>query len=211
MTLTAKRPENDSFPPIPAGTYQAICYAVVDLGTQHSDFYGNDSPKILVMWEIPEERIEIEGKSLPRAISKRYTLSLSEKANLYKDLVSWRSKEFTEDELAGFDVKDILGANCILTVVNGERDGKKFANVSSVAHVMKGMDKKKPENPMVSFNIEEEGIDNIPAELPDWVKDLIKKSMEYKAIHHARNSSDLAAAQAQANYATPPDDDDIPF
>ncbi|GAG46718.1 unnamed protein product, partial [marine sediment metagenome] len=36
------------------------------------------------MWEIPAERIEIEGKDLPRAISKKYRVSLHKKANLTK-------------------------------------------------------------------------------------------------------------------------------
>jgi hypothetical protein len=185
---------------------------VIDLGTQHSNYYDKDSPKILVMWELPDLRITIEGKDLPRAISKRYTLSLSKKAALYRDLISWRGKEFTEEEIEDFDVGTVARANCILTVVHAQKDDEKYANVSSVAHLMKGMTKKEPENPVVTFNIQEDGIDNIPEGLPDWVKDLIKNSMEYKAIHHARNSAELAAAQA--SYTTPPsvdDGDDIPF
>ena len=76
--------------PVPAGTHHAVCYGVVAVGTQPSQQY-TPRPKVVVAFEIPGERIEIKGKDLPRGISKRYTLSLNEKASLRKDLQSWRA------------------------------------------------------------------------------------------------------------------------
>ena len=221
MTLTAKRPKNDDFPPIEGGTYQGVCYSVVDLGTQHTSFEGQekDVAQVAITWEIPELRIDIDGKSMPRAISKIYTNSLGKKATLLQHLTSWRGKEFTEAELDGFEIDNVLQANCILTIINEpKKAGGMKAKVLSVAHLMKGMPSLKPENSVVSYNMARDSIDAIPASVPDWLKKIIEDSMEYRAIHNARNSKELAAAQASANYATPPDDtspeqpdDDIPF
>ncbi len=220
MTLTAKRPKGEDFPPIEAGTYQGVCYSVIDLGTQHTTYEGTEkeTAQILITWEIPAARIEIEGQDLPRAISKRYTNSLGKKATLFQHLESWRGKAFTEDELGGFQVDDVLGANCLVTIINDtNREGKLKAKVASVAHLVKGMAKLKPENLIVSYNMQTDGIDEIPPFVPNWVKDIIKESMEYKAIHKAQMSSELAAAQAAYGVSNAGDSDgplagdEIPF
>ena len=81
-------------------------YGIIDLGTHTEDspqFGRKTQHKMMIQWECPEYRIEIEkdGKKLdlPRAISRRYTMSLGKKANLRKDLEAWRGKPFTDDEV----------------------------------------------------------------------------------------------------------------
>lgn len=214
ITLIAKRPKTEDFPPVDAGTFQGVCYSVIDLGTQHTTYEGQEGDKaqVLITWEIPELRIKINDQDLPRAISKRYTNSLGKKATLFQHLESWRGKAFTKDELNGFDVVDVLGANSLLAILNNtNKDGEVRARVSSVMHLPKGMPILKAENPLVSYSIDRDGIDGIPAGVPSWIQDIIKQSMEYRAIHSARSSAELA--KAQANYATPPTDvdDDLPF
>lgn len=63
-----------------AGTYPAICYGLVDLGEQYSETYDKWSPKILILFEIPGETLEINGEEVSRTMSKSYTMSLNEKA-----------------------------------------------------------------------------------------------------------------------------------
>ena len=58
-----------------------------------------------------------EGQK-PFSIGKEYTLSLSSKSNLYKDLVSWRGKPFTEEELEGFDLSKLLGKPCQIQIIH---------------------------------------------------------------------------------------------
>lgn len=197
MALMAKQPEGIS--PIEGGTYQAVCYSVVDLGTQHSERFDQDLHQACLTWEFPEVRIDVDrnGKTenLPRVISRTYTLSLSEKANLYKDLVSWRGVPFTPDELEGFDLFAIGGANCLLTITNEVKDGKTRAKIAGIAKLMKGMTKLPPENPLVRYCIMEDAL-NIPESVPDWLKKQIAQSMEWRAIKKAQMSTDLAAAQA---------------
>lgn len=198
MSLIAKQPPG--ILPIPGDTYQAICYSLIELGTQHSEKYQKDIPQVMIGWEIPEVRIDIERDgvmvNLPRVISKTYTNSLGEKANLYADLISWRGKEFTQKELEAFDLRNILGSNCLLGVINKlNQKGKTIAVISSVSKLVKGMSIAKPENPIISFDMDADGIVNIPEALPDWIKDQIKNSVEYKAVMHAKENPALKTAQ----------------
>jgi hypothetical protein len=102
------RPSRD---PIPAGMHIARAYGLFDLGTHYDEKFDKSRREVVIVWEIAAERIEVDrdGKktNLPRAISKRYTLSLHEKARLRADLESWRGRPFTSEELAGFEMKTI--------------------------------------------------------------------------------------------------------
>jgi hypothetical protein len=146
---------------------------------------------VVVAFEIPGERIEIKGKDLPRGISKRYTLSLNEKASLRKDLQSWRGKPFTSAELAGFDVSRLIGANCLLSVLHQDRAGATYANISTISSLPKGMKVLPPENPSMYFNVVEaiesakkKGLRDIlwPEGLPPWIQKLCCESEEYKTF-----------------------------
>jgi hypothetical protein len=192
MSLTAKRDNSDfpPIPPVPAGMCQAVCYSVVDLGTHRGEYQGKPNKRHLVAitWEIPEERITIvkDGKEvdLPRAISKKYTLSLGDKAKLFADLTSWRGKAFTEEELKGFELERLLGVNCVLNIIHAKsKEGDKiYANIASISPLMKNMQKAKPENPLCYFELKSR---DIPALVPKWLVEEIKKSEEYLAMDHA--------------------------
>lgn len=212
MGLMASRKKD--YPLIDGGVHHAVCYAVIDLGTQHNEFYDKDQHKVVLIWELPDERIDIErdGKmvNLPRAKSRTYTLSLGKKADLYRDLVSWRGVAFTADELKGFDIFNVAGANCMLQIIHEERNGEIYANITAVTSLLKGMEKKVPENPIVKYCMATDGYD-IPENIPDWVKDIIKKSREYQAVHNAAGNADLAAAQEEYGGSPPSEEDDIPF
>ena len=92
--LTVSEKPTTNIELIPPGVYVANCYGVIDLGTLENKVYGGEAHKVLIQWELPECRGEFERDgetvNLPRVISKRYTLSLSEMAKLRSDLQSWR-------------------------------------------------------------------------------------------------------------------------
>jgi hypothetical protein len=182
MGLIAK--EGSNVVPVSEGVYQAICYAIFDLGTQFSEKFGKSSHQMMVIWEIPEERIEITRDDkvldLPRVVSKKYTMSLNEKANLRKDLQSWRGKTFTPEELAGFDVTKLLGVNCMIQIIHTKTDSKTYANIASITPLYKGMEKKFPENPAVIFDLSKDRV--IPETTPKWIRELIEDSAEWKAL-----------------------------
>lgn len=140
MAIVAKNSgDGKTFDPAPAGVHQAVCVDVVDLGILDVTWQGKSKQqhKINVAWQIAETRDD--GK--PFLVFKRYTLSLGEKANLRKDLESWRGRAFTAEEEQGFDVERLIGASCLLNIQHNESGGKTYANVVSVMPLLKGMPK----------------------------------------------------------------------
>ena len=230
MSLTAKEKSGADLEPIPAGVYVAVCYGLIDLGTHHNATFGNEAHKVLIQWEVPDVRgdFERDGEkvNLPRAISKRYTLSLSEKANLRRDLESWRGRKFTAAELAGFDLKAIMGTACQLQVTHDtNKEGRTFAAVAAIMALPRGYKGPKPENPLAFFSFEEAGAaPTMPADLPEWVQKIIAESREWKAAAGTTptaNATEAAPAPGPAGTEATPapgtaatdadDDDPIPF
>lgn len=175
---------------------------VADLGTQDTTFKGTPKKahKILLQWELAETMED--GR--PFAISSRYTLSLFDQAILRQHLESWRGKSFTEEELAGFDVKNVLGKYCLLSIVHNKEGDKTYANVKGIMPVPKGMDKPAAVNADVYFDIDTGDL----AVLPEWVQNVVKKSDEYRA-RSGGNGSAPAAVKKNGHF----DDmeDDLPF
>jgi len=127
MAIIARAPES-KFTPAPEGLHQAVCVDVHDIGLQKTPW--GEKHKVLIVWQI-EQVNEETGKRFD--VRSFYSLSLSEKANLRRDLECWRGRKFTEDELAGFDLEKLLGANCQLQVVHNLSDeGKTYANVQAI-------------------------------------------------------------------------------
>ena len=52
-----------------------------------------------------------------------------EKANLSKDLTSWRGRPFTEDEKKGFDISNLVGKVCQINVIEGNNGKPKVSTV----------------------------------------------------------------------------------
>lgn len=126
-----------SFTPAPAGTHAAVCVDVVDLGDVLTEFNGKKRTqhKIKIVWQIEETRDDGERF----LVHRRYTNSLHEKATLRRDLESWRGRPFTEDELSGFDLENLLSVGALLNIIHQQREGSTYANVASVMRLMKGM------------------------------------------------------------------------
>lgn len=94
--------------------------------------------KIRVVWQIAEQNPRTKK---PFEVSKRYTLSLHEKAGLRKDLEAWRGRAFTEEELQGWDVEQILSVPCLLSILQTPKpNGEIWANINSIMRLPKGME-----------------------------------------------------------------------
>ncbi len=213
MSLIAKENSGANIEPIAPGVYVAVCYGLIDLGTHLNPLFGNEAHKVLVQWEIPEVRgdFDRDGQkvSLPRAISKRYTLSLSEKANLRRDLESWRGRKFTAQELAGFDLRNLLGAACQLQIVHEtNKEGRTFGTIAAIMALPKGMPKPAPENPQAFFSFEEAGANPVlPAGVPEWITKIITESNEWRKTHAAGQ----APAKSPVARAVEEETEDVSF
>lgn len=171
------------YKPIEAGAYGAICTRVIDLGTQTTNYQGEEKSarKVLITWEVPEVTVEWEGQERPATISQTFTASLHEKANLRKVLESWRGRAFTADELKGFDTKNVLGAPCFLNIVHTEKDGRTYANVAAVMPLPKGMPKPEGSGQTINFDLDDFE-PSVLEGLHDRLKEKIKASPEYRAL-----------------------------
>lgn len=172
------------FESAPIGNHLGRCVGIIDIGTQEQNYEGKTSyaRKIVVRWELPNETIsEGDWAGKPFVVSKFYTASLGEKANLRKDLVSWRGREFTPDELKGFDAKNILDKPCMVNVTHNDK-GK--AKVSGVSPVPKGLTVPGRVNDVLYFSLEaDEFKAGVYETLSDFYKEQIKKSPEWGDLH----------------------------
>jgi hypothetical protein len=131
---------------IPAGNYIARCYSMIHIGTVTETIQGQPKTlnKVRIGWELPTElkTFKEEQGPQPLSISKEYTLSLNEKANLRKMLASWRGKDFTEEEAKMFDVTRLIGATCMLNIIHkpSEKNGRTYEEIGSVSPMPKGVD-----------------------------------------------------------------------
>lgn len=186
MGFVASDSGGGNYKRVPAGAHVGRCFSLIDLGTQlSSGQYGEKMQhKIQIKWELFGEDEQgaplVSDDGSPMTISKSYTLSLSDKASLRKDLASWRGRDFTEEEAKAFDVTKLLGAYCMVNVTTSENNGKTYTNVAGLTPLPSALKNSKP-NPVhenVIFNLDE----------PDWtlfdsfhdkLKEAIKRSPEY--------------------------------
>ncbi len=190
----------------PAGNHLARLYSCIDLGHQSVDWKGETKimHKMVFTWELHgesesgEKLLTDDGK--PLIVSKRYTVSLGDQSTLRKDLESWSGKKMTAEDRKNFDVRNLLGKFCMLSVVHSE-DGK-YANVSGISAVPTALRSSLPEpiNAVTHFWLQEFDQTKYDA-LPKYYKEKITESSEWRGKQK----------REQEYAANPMPDDEIPF
>lgn len=184
MPVIAK--EEKTYEAVPTGMQQAVCAMVCDIGTHKGEYQGKETNRhqVVIIWELDEKKTEGDFAGQPFQVSKFYTLSLGEKANLRKDLESWRGRPFTAEELQGFDLENLIGANCFLNIVENEGKHK----IAAITPLPRNMAK----------------IKQIATQEPEWVGKMRAKSIEATGGNSARSAPPSSAG-------APPAEDDLPF
>ena len=190
----------------PAGNHLARLYSCIDLGHQSVDWKGETKimHKMVFTWELHgdddagEPLKTDDGK--PLIVSKRYTVSLGDQARLRQDLEAWSGKKMTAEDRKNFDVRNLLGKFCMLSVVHSE-DGK-YANVSGISAVPTALRSSLPEpiNAVTHFWLQEFDQAKYDA-LPKYYKEKITESSEWRGKQK----------REQEDASNPMPDDDIPF
>ena len=194
-----------NFPMLAEGSYAAVCYMLVDIGLQRNEAYGNSSRKVIIGWELADEYVEVDGEKKPRVFSARYTASLNEKAILRRDLAAWRGRDFTEAELAEFNLRNIISAPCMIQIIHKKaNNGKTYANLASIMALPKGMAAPKRTLDSVIFDIDESDAEDL-AMLPEWIANMVKASESWQQ----RLSADKGGAAMQD--LDEADDGELPF
>lgn len=170
MPIIAKEEEQGES--LPTGMQHAVCSMVCDIGHQKGEYQGrpNLRHQVIVIWELEEKKKEGKFAGEPFYVSKFYTLSLGEKSNLRADIQSWRGVPFSEQELKGFDLERLIGANCFLNLVK-EENGK--VKPKAITPIAKGMAKITP-------TLKQE---------PEWVQKFRDKQVDPNGLVPTSNSN----------------------
>ena len=219
MALIAKESGGGGdFTPVPQGMHLARCYRVIDLGTQETTYLGTVKhlPKVMLQFEVHGEddggNPIVTAKNEPMSISKNFTLSLAEKATLRKDLQTWRGREFTAEELRGFELKNVLGAWAMISVIKAMgNNGKEYTNIAAIMSVPPAIKKAgmpQHHNELKMFSIDEPDMALFDS-FSNGLKEKIGKSPEWQA--RGGKPSAPAPSEAPAGGSFDDMDDDIPF
>jgi hypothetical protein len=218
MALIAKESGGGGgdFTPVPQGMHLARCYRVIDLGTQESTYLGTVKhlPKVMLQFEVHGEDDDgkpiVTSKGEPMSISKNFTLSLGEMATLRKDLQTWRGREFTPEELRGFELKNVLGAWAMISVIKAMgNNGKEYTNIAAIMSVPLAIKKggiPEGHNDLKLFSIDEPDMALFDS-FSNGLREKIQKSPEWQA----RGSSSAPTTAKTASSDSDDMDDDIPF
>lgn len=190
----------------PAGVHPARLVKIIDLGTQESSFQGQTrrSRKLQLTFELLGDDRMSDGR--PFTISRRFTASLGEKSALRPFLESWRGKRYDPAELkAGLRLDKLLGQYALLTLVESERDGRLYSNISAASGLPKSMPRPEGVNQLQLFDLS----------APDWeVFDGLSEKMQATILASPEGQAALAARHAAPEREPGSDDDlndDIPW
>ncbi len=227
----------DNLPKLAKGTYLGTCFRIVDLGTSDQEYKGVVSKKtrVHITFEItkaldPGNNEVVMEDGRPFAVSKTYTASLFEAATLRKDLENWRDKSFTEEELKGFDIENLIGCTAKIEVGHTEANGDFLGGNPKIVRLSSppgGIEKIDTINDKQAFDLsvycdewrgkqtpETKAMCDIFDSLPNWQQEDIEKSYEYQAAVESGGSQpsdsdmdDLAKLQEEQDKPA----NDIPF
>ena len=137
--------------------------------------------KVRIGWELPNEKAIFDEESGEESFvcGQDYTLSLGERANLRHIFESWRGRDFTEEELKGFDLKILLEKPCLVNIIHKKSaQNRDYHQVASVTPLPKGMGCPKPTLDVLLYDIEDGESEDF-AKLPEWIQDRIQDSEEW--------------------------------
>lgn len=190
MGTKIKGKKAQQFPVPPEGLYQAVCVDVWDIWSEKDNFNeGKIKDVTRIVWEINKVCKEEPLVGKPYQVSQKYTASMHPKANLRRDVESWRGKAMTDDEAMEFELEVLLEKNCQLQVVhNIGSNGITYANVKAVVPLAKGMVKMRPS--------------------PDFVR---KKDRDKEARRANEHANQVPPSEDDWGSRSIPEDDDVPF
>jgi hypothetical protein len=217
MGFIAQDSGGGDFKRVPPGVFIGRCYSVIDLGTQEVEFQGDKKlqRKVQIRWELFGEEedgtpltVEKDGQTMPLTISKRYTLSLSDKARLRADLAAWRGRDFNPDELKGFDISKLIGAYCMVNVTHNETNGKTYSNIASLTPLPSAMKAHKPAgvHEAVMFDLDSPDMAVLDG-FHEKLQETIKGSVEWRSRGQSKPTQTTAGGKTGFDDM----DDDIPF
>lgn len=167
------------------------CIAVIDLGTQSSEWKGvkKSAPEVAYGFEILS--VDSEGKPIKSSKGKTFVhwttfkRMMSDKANLRKFLAAWRGRDYSADELKSFSVTKASGQYGLgsLSHNKSEKNDKIYENLQ-LSPIPKAVDQKsipKGEVEPFWFKFADPNVEALK-KIPNWMQKKIKAAPEYKEV-----------------------------
>ncbi|GHV09393.1 hypothetical protein AGMMS50229_19510 [Campylobacterota bacterium] len=181
-------------------------------GKQSEDFSGDVKKidRMFLMFEFPEETIEIDGEMTFRQLSIKVTKSMNEKATLRKLLISWRGRDFTPEEMSDFELTRLLGVPATVSVAHRESKGKTVAFISGISKPMRT--NRHDASRKIYFDLNNESTWQKAHDIPKWILETINRSAEAveKGLVFSLMKNDEPQYQPDEP-GMPSIDDSIPF
>lgn len=205
MSLIAKESGGSNIPPLEQDIYEAVCLWIIDMGTQVEEYKGEAKTKhkCFMTFVVPSETVLIDGEKKPRVVSREYPVSLHERATLRAHLEAWRGRQFTDEELRGFDLRNVVGKPCRI------QTGLTSGGNTKIVGILKPKEPAKIPEEMEAgtFVLDDFDGGDLPEWIPNFVKDKIAESPEYQ---RKTQNSTPAQSQATADESDEPDEE-MPF
>ena len=127
----------------PVGTFSAICVDVIDKGMQEVTYKGEtkEKHKGAFVFQIDEENPDTGKRFI---IYYSFTVSSHENSGLRAFLKNWMGREMEPDELASFDLKEMVGKPAYVSITHST-DGR-WANIGTIMPLPKGMTAFEPDD-----------------------------------------------------------------
>lgn len=179
-------------PPVAAGSYLAVCVGVLDLGEQHSEKFKNYANKVQIIFELPGETIEVDGKQEPRQLSREFSVAVKKNSGLRTFISAWNGLTYSDDDFMELDLFDQIGRPALLNVVLNETG--EYANIESAIQIPKGIPAPVSSTAPIRWDMDKWD-DAVFQTLPEWVQEKIKRSTQYQKNHAPAEVIQIPAAE----------------
>lgn len=158
----AKKGGDGQFEKAPPGNHPAVCVAIIDMGTQRSEYQGTETEqhRAFFVWELVTKKMS-GTKGVNHLIGIDLTISLNEKAKLRKWIEARIGRQIPEG--GEYDIDKELGQPCLLNVV--EKNG--YPKIEGVSQVPDGLTVPAPQRPLFICTLDE--FASGAKVVPEWV------------------------------------------
>jgi len=192
----------------PAGAFPARVYSIIYMGTVKGEYKGTptESYRVRLSWELPTKtRIFKEGEpAKPFVVSKELTLSMGSKSNLRPLVEGMLGVSFTDDNAKSFDVDDLLGVSCLISLAHKESPNGKYVAINSTSPLPEGMTCPPPVNTPKILSYQKFDKEYF-AGLPRFIQEKMEKTPEFIKMNGGTVKEDMEFHNETVN------PDDIPF
>jgi hypothetical protein len=200
---------------VPEGTHLARCYQFMHYG-HIKNYFGEIRDTIRFTFELPNVThvFKEENGEQPMSISREYNNFLGDTTTLKAHLEAWRGKAFTTEELAGFDVENVVGAACMITVIHKTSNkGKVYDQITGITALPEGIKCPDQVNPTFIWNYNDHFDLKVLENLNKYFQEIIKGSEEYRKLLEVdvADSASFPTADMPEDVPPPDDIDPLPF